>query len=222
IRLASMAGLQVVYVFTHDSIGLGEDGPTHQPVEHLSSLRLIPNLRVIRPADAEETAIAWDMAIQRKEGPTALILTRQKLPLIDRAKYPPAEGIRRGAYTLLDCDGFPELIILASGSEVHPALKAGEMLQQEGLKVRVINMASFEVFEEQEEDYKKALLPPEIKRRVAVEAGRGLCWHRYVGTEGLVIGLETFGKSAPGDVLMEYFGFTAESIIKRIKEHFRL
>lgn len=222
IRLASMVGLQVVYVFTHDSIGLGEDGPTHQPVEHLSSLRLIPNLWVIRPADANETAIAWDMAIQRREGPTALILTRQKLPLIDRSKYASAEGIRKGAYTLLDCEGLPELIILASGSEVHPALEAGERLKQEGIKVRVINMASFEVFESQPEEYKNSLLPSEVKKRVAVEAGRGLCWYRYVGLDGLVISLETFGKSAPGDVLMEHFGFTTEKILKRIKEHFKL
>ncbi len=222
IRLASMSGLQVVYVFTHDSIGLGEDGPTHQPVEQLSSLRLIPNLWVIRPADANETAVAWDMAIQRREGPTALILTRQKLPLIDRSKYPPAQNITKGAYTLLDCEGLPELILMASGSEVHPTLKAGEMLSQEGLRVRVVNMASFEVFESQEEEYKRSILPPEVRKRVAVEAGRSLCWHKYVGPEGLVIGLDTFGKSAPGDVLMEHFGFSPEKIVKRIKEHFSL
>lgn len=217
IRLACMSGLQVVYVFTHDSIGLGEDGPTHQPVEHLSSLRLIPNLWVIRPADANEVAVAWDMAIKRKEGPTALILTRQKLPLIDRSKYPSHEGVRRGAYILLDCDE-PQIILMASGSEVHPTLQAGERLLQEGYRVRVVNMASFEVFEAQDEDYKKRVLPPEVKKRVAVEAGRGLCWYKYVGSEGLVISLETFGKSAPGEVLMEYFGFSAENIYKRAKE----
>ncbi len=222
IRLASMSRLQAIYVFTHDSIGLGEDGPTHQPVEQLSSLRLIPNLWVLRPADANETAIAWDMAIQRKEGPTALVLTRQKLPLIDRSKYSSAEGVKKGAYTLLDCEGLPDLLILASGSEVHPALRAGEILREEGLKVRVVNMFSFEVFEGQEEEYKRALLPAEVRKRVAVEAGRGLCWYRYVGLEGLVISLETFGKSAPGEVLMEHFGFTAEKIVKRIKEHFSL
>ncbi|MCS6999252.1 MAG: transketolase, partial [Aquificaceae bacterium] len=180
IRLASMAGLQVVYVFTHDSIGLGEDGPTHQPVEQLSSLRLIPNLWVIRPADANETSFAWQMAIERKTGPTTLILTRQKLPLIDRSKYPSAEGIRKGAYILLDTEE-PELIIMASGSEVHPALKAGERLKEEGFRVRVVNMASFEVFETQEEEYKRRVLPPEVRKRVAVEAGRGLCWYKYVG-----------------------------------------
>ncbi|MFN7065516.1 MAG: transketolase family protein, partial [Aquificaceae bacterium] len=222
IRIASMAGLQVIYIFTHDSIGLGEDGPTHQPIEQLSSLRLIPNLWVIRPADAKETAIAWQIAIDRREGPTTLILTRQKLPLIDRSKYPPPEDIKRGAYTLLDCKGLPDLIIFASGSEVHPALRVGEVLQEEGHKIRVINMASFEVFEAQGEDYKRQLIPVEAKRRVAIEAGRGLCWYKYVGSEGLVIGMETFGKSAPGDQLMEYFGFTPEAIVKRIKEFFKL
>lgn len=220
IRLASMAGLQIIYVFTHDSIGLGEDGPTHQPIEQLSSLRLIPNLWVIRPADANETAIAWQMAIERKDGPTALILTRQKLPLIDRSKYPPPEGIRRGAYTLIDCHGLPDLIIFASGSEVHPAIKVAEYLLSKGIKVRLINMASFEVFEEQEKEYKRRLIPPDVKRRVAIEAGRGMCWYKYVGIDGLVISIETFGKSAPGDVLMEHFGFTPERILERVKEHF--
>ncbi|MDW8293935.1 MAG: transketolase [Aquificaceae bacterium] len=221
IRLASMAGLQVVYVFTHDSIGLGEDGPTHQPVEQLSSLRLIPNLWVVRPADANETAVAWEIAIQRKKGPTALVLTRQKVPLIDRSKYPPAESIKKGAYVLLECEGLPELIILASGSEVHPVLKAGELLRSEGLSVRVINMASFELFEEQGESYKSSLLPSEVRKRVAVEAGRSTCWYKYVGSEGLVLGLDTFGKCAPGDTLMDYFGFTAEKIVRKIKEFFR-
>ncbi len=222
IRMASLSGLQVIYVFTHDSICLGEDGPTHQPVEQLSSLRLIPNLWVIRPADANETAIAWQMAIERKEGPTALILTRQKVPLLDRSKYPSPEGIKKGAYILLDCEGLPHIILLASGSEVHPTLKAGELLTEEGYKVRVINMASFEAFEVQEEEYKRFLLPAEVKRRVAVEAGRGLCWYKYVGVEGLVIGMEGFGKSAPGDILMDHFGFTPEKIVRRIKEHFKL
>ncbi len=220
IRLAAMSKLQVIYVFTHDSIGLGEDGPTHQPIEQLSSLRLIPNLWVIRPADANEVAVAWDMAIQRKDGPTALIFTRQKLPIIDRSKHPSAEGIRKGAYIISECDGDPDIIIMASGSEVHPALKAKEILQREGIRVRVINMASFEVFELQEEEYKNHLLSKNIKRRVAVEAGRSLCWYKYVGLEGFAIGLENFGMSAPGDVLMEHFGFTGERIARRIKEFY--
>ncbi|MFN3814071.1 MAG: transketolase, partial [Aquificaceae bacterium] len=220
IRLAAMSKLQVVYVFTHDSIGLGEDGPTHQPVEQLSSLRLIPNLWVIRPADANEVAVAWDIAVQRKDGPVALIFTRQKLPVIDRSKHPSAEGIRRGAYIISECDGDPDIIIMASGSEVHPALKAKEILQSEGLRVRVINMASFEIFELQEEEYRNHLLPKSIRRRVAVEAGRSLCWYKYVGLEGLAIGLEDFGMSAPGDVLMEHFGFTGEKIASKIKEFY--
>ncbi len=217
IRLAAMSGLQVIYIFTHDSIGLGEDGPTHQPIEHLCSLRLIPNLWVIRPADANEVAVAWDMAIKRKDGPTAIILTRQKVPLIDRNKYPSQEGIRKGAYALLDCEE-PQIILMASGSEVHPTLQAGERLAQEGYRVRVINMASYEVFEAQEEEYKQRLLPPWVSKRLAVEAGRGLCWYKYVGTQGMVISMETFGKSAPGEVLMEHFGFTADNIYKKAKE----
>ncbi len=222
IRIASMAGLQVIYVFTHDSIGLGEDGPTHQPIEQLCSLRLIPNLWVIRPADANEVAIAWQMAIERKDGPTALILSRQKLPLIDRSKYPSPEGAIKGAYTLIDCEGLPDLIILASGSEVHPAIKVAEKLKEEGIRVRLINMLSFEVFENQDEEYKRNLIPKEVKRRVAIEAGRGMCWYKYVGEDGLVISIETFGKSAPGDVLMDYFGFTPEKILGRIREYFKL
>ncbi len=222
IRIASMAGLQVIYVFTHDSIGLGEDGPTHQPIEQLCSLRLIPNLWVIRPADANEVAIAWQMAIERKDGPTALILSRQKLHLIDRSKYPSPEGAIKGAYTLIDCEGLPNLIILASGSEVHPAIKVAERLKEEGIKVKLINMLSFEVFENQDEEYKRNLIPKEVKRRVAIEAGRGMCWYKYVGEDGLVISIETFGKSAPGDVLMDYFGFTPEKILGRIKEYFKL
>ena len=222
IRIASMAGLQVIYVFTHDSIGLGEDGPTHQPIEQLCSLRLIPNLWVIRPADANEVAIAWQMAIERKDGPTALILSRQKLPLIDRSKYPSPEGAIKGAYTLIDCEGLPDLIILASGSEVHPAIKVAEKLKEEGIRVRLINMLSFEVFENQDEEYKRNLIPKEVKRRVAIEAGRGMCWYKYVGEDGLVISIETFGKSAPGDVLMDHFGFTPEKILGRIREYFKL
>ncbi len=221
IRMACMSEIQVIYVFTHDSIGLGEDGPTHQPIEQLSSLRLIPNLWVIRPADANETAVAWQMAIERKDGPTALILTRQKLPLIDRSKYPSAEGIRRGAYILFDCEGTPDVIIIATGSEVHPSLKACELLSSKGIKVRLVNMACTQAFDMQEEEYRERALPKAVKKRVAVEAGKGDLWHKYVGSDGLVISIETFGKSAPGDVLMDYFGFTADKIAKRVEEYLR-
>jgi len=216
IRLAAMSKLQVVYVFTHDSIGLGEDGPTHQPVEQLPSLRLIPNLVVIRPADANEVKVAWKIALQRKEGPTAIILTRQNLPIIDRRKYPSEENLERGAYVLLDSDGTPDVIIMGSGSEVHVALGAGEILKKRGIKVRVVNFASVELFERQGEDYKESVLPRDVKRRVVVEASRGSCWYRYVGQEGLVISMETFGKSAPGNLLFEHFGFTPEAVADKV------
>ena len=218
IRLAAMSKLQVIYVFTHDSIGLGEDGPTHQPVEQLPSLRLIPNLWVIRPCDANEVRVAWEMAISRKDGPTAIILTRQKVPVLDRNVYPSEENLKKGAYILSDCDGSPDVIIIATGSEVHVALGAKEILERDRIKVRVVNMPSMEIFELQEEDYKRKVLPPEVKRRVAVEAARGTCWYRYVGEDGMIISLETFGKSAPGKVLFEHFGFTPEGVAKRIKE----
>lgn len=220
IRLAAMSGLQVIYVFTHDSVGLGEDGPTHQPIEQLCSLRLIPNLWVLRPADANEVGIAWDMAIQRKDGPVAIVLSRQKLPIIDRNRYASHENARKGAYIIADTQGTPDLIIFASGSEVHPSLSAKQILEEEGIKVRVVNVLSFEVFEMQDKDYKEYVLSPQVKRRVAVEAGRGLCWYKYVGMDGLVISMEEFGKSAPGDVLMDHFGFTGEKIAQRIKEFY--
>ena len=216
-----MAGLQVIYVFTHDSLWIGEDGPTHQPVEQLSSLRLIPNLWVIRPCDANEVAVAWDMAIQRRDGPTAIILTRQSLPVLDRSKYPPADGIRRGAYVLADSDGEPDLLIIASGSEVHLALEAKAILEEKGVKVRVVNMASFEVFELQDKTYKEQVIPRSVRRRVAIEAGVGLCWHKYVGEDGLVISIERFGKSAPYKDLMRDFGFTGENIAEKILQYFK-
>ena len=216
IRLAAMSGLQVIYVFTHDSIGLGEDGPTHQPVEQLPSLRLIPNLVVIRPADANEVRVAWKVAVERKEGPTALILTRQSLPIIDREKFPSEENLERGAYILKDSEGRPDLILMASGSEVHLALDTSEILEQKGIKVRVVNFPSFELFELQEASYKNHVFPGEVKKRVAIEAARGMCWSKYVGSEGIVVSMETFGKSAPGKALFQHFGFTPESVAQRV------
>ncbi|MDQ7038234.1 MAG: transketolase [Aquificota bacterium] len=218
IRLAAMSGLQVIYVFTHDSIGLGEDGPTHQPVEQLPSLRLIPNLWVIRPCDANEVRVAWEVAISRKDGPTAIVLTRQKVPILDRSVYPSEENLKKGAYILSDCEGEPDVIIIATGSEVHVALGAKSILEREGVKVRVVNMPCMEIFDLQDKDYREEVLPRSVKRRVAVEAARGTCWHRYVGEDGLIISLETFGKSAPGNVLFEHFGFTPEQVARRIKE----
>lgn len=222
IRMAAMAGLQVIYVFTHDSLWIGQDGPTHQPVEQLSSLRLIPNLWVIRPCDANEVSVAWEMAIGRRDGPTAIILTRQSLPVLDRSIYPPADSIKRGAYVLADSDGEPDVLIIASGSEVHVALEAKKILEERGIKVRVVNMACFKLFEQQDEEYRRRVIPKSIKRRVAIEAGVGLCWYKYVGDDGLVVSIERFGKSAPYKDLMKDYGFTGEAVAEKIIKHFKL
>ncbi len=216
IRLASMSGLQVIYVFTHDSIGLGEDGPTHQPVEQLPSLRLIPNLTVIRPADANEVKVAWKVALKRKSGPTAIILTRQSVPVLDRNIYPSEENLERGAYILYQTDTNLDVILIASGSEVHPTLEAGRILEEKGIKVRVVNFPSVELFEEQPDSYKQEVLPPAVKRRVVVEASAGSCWFKYLGDEGFTISMETFGKSAPGKVLFEHFGFSPQNIADKV------
>lgn len=221
IRLAAMAGLQVIYVFSHDSLWIGEDGPTHQAVEHLSSLRLIPNLWVIRPCDPNEVSVAWSIAIERKDGPTAIILTRQKVPVLDRSIYPSADNIRRGAYILVEASSKPDLLLIASGSEVHLALEAKTILERMGLKISVVNMASFELFEIQDKEYRRRVIPKDV-RKVAIEAGRSLCWHRYVGEDGLVIGVERFGKSAPYQDLMKDFGFTGEKIVEKILKHYNL
>ncbi|MCX8188001.1 MAG: transketolase, partial [Nitrososphaeria archaeon] len=221
IRIAAMAGLQVIYVFSHDSVWIGEDGPTHQPVEQLSSLRLIPNLWVIRPCDPNEVSVAFEIAVERKGGPTAIILTRQKVPALDRSKYPPADRIKRGAYILADTDDQPDILLIASGSEVHLALEAKAQLDKMGLRTRVVNMASFEIFELQDGEYRREVIPKNA-RKVAIEAGRGLCWYKYVGEDGLVISIERFGKSAPYQDLMKDFGFTAEKIVEKILQHYNL
>ncbi|WP_166978844.1 transketolase [Rhodocaloribacter litoris] len=213
LRLSALMHLPVVYVFTHDSIGLGEDGPTHQPVEHAMSLRLIPNLTFIRPADAAETAEAWRVALLRRDGPTALALTRQGVPVLDRTTLAPAEGLRRGAYILSD-DDEPELILMATGSEVALIVAASERLRRLGHRVRVVSMPSWELFEREPEDYRRAILPPEVTARVAVEAGRTLGWERYVGPRGHVIGLDRFGASAPGKVVFEKLGFTVDRVVE--------
>jgi len=216
IRLAAMMGLKVIYVFTHDSIGLGEDGPTHQPIEHLASLRTIPGLTLIRPADANETAEAWRFALEGKSGPVALALTRQNLPTLDRGTYAPADGLSRGAYILSDTEGKrPDVIVIASGSEVHVALEATEKLRQKGIAVRVVSMPSWELFEVQPDDYRNKVLPSEIPARVAIEAGVPQGWHRYIGDMGEVIGLNRFGASAPYKTLFEKFGFTADHVAEK-------
>ena len=218
IRLAAMMGCKVIYVFTHDSIGIGQDGPTHQPVEQIASLRAVPELVVIRPSDANEVREAWTAALQRK-GPTALILTRQNLPVLDRGRYASERELHKGAYVLWQAkDGTPDVILIATGSEVHVALKAAEILAAEGLNPRVVAMPSWELFEEQPEDYKREVLPPEVKARVAVEAGVRLGWERYVGTEGAIVSVERFGASAPGKEVLEKFGFTPENVARIARE----
>jgi transketolase len=216
IRLAAMMGLKVIYVFTHDSIGLGEDGPTHQPIEHIASLRAIPNLTVIRPADANETTEAWRYALEGKNGPVALALTRQNLPTLDRSKYAPVNGLSRGGYVLSDTEGErPNVILIASGSEVHIALEAAQKLRQKGSAIRVVNMPSWELFEAQPDNYRNQVLPPEVTARVAIEAGVTLGWHRYVGKRGEVVGIDHFGASAPYNILFEKFGVTADHVAEK-------
>jgi len=218
IRLAAMMGLPVLYVFTHDSIGLGEDGPTHQPVEHLMSLRAIPNLWVIRPSDATETVEAWVAGIERKDGPTALVLSRQALPVIDRRRYAPASGLRKGAYILAEASGSaPELILTGTGSEVHLLLQAMEELEREGRRVRVVAFPCWELFEAQPESYKQEVFPPGVPV-LAVEAGVSLGWERYTGSHFRIIGMDRFGASAPAKVLFKEFGFTPERLIRKAKD----
>ncbi len=219
IRLAALSEVQVIYVFTHDSIGLGEDGPTHQPIEHLAALRAIPHLFVIRPADGPEVAEAWRIAILRRSAPTALALTRQKVGVIDRTRCAAAEGLRRGAYVLAEADGSAniQLILIATGSEVSLALEAREKLQAEGVATRVVSMPCVELFEEQSQAYRDEVLPRAVTARLAIEAGVRQGWDRYVGPQGDVICLDRFGASAPGDVAMRELGFNVENVLQHAK-----
>jgi transketolase len=215
IRLAALSHIHVIYVFTHDSIGLGEDGPTHEPIEHLASLRAMPNLTVIRPADANETAVAWRVALEHRGGPVALALTRQRLPVLDRSALASADLLRKGAYVLADSgDGQPDVILISAGSEVQLALEARQQLVSRGIGARVVSMPSWELFEQQPESYRNDVLPPTVSARVAIEAGSPHGWHRYVGPLGAVIGMTRYGASAPHRVLMEQFGFTAENVTR--------
>ncbi|NJD91529.1 MAG: transketolase [Geobacter sp.] len=214
IRLAALMGLRVIYVFTHDSIAVGEDGPTHQPVEQLVVLRAIPGLTVIRPADANETAIAWQTALENRHGPTALVLSRQNLPVLDRTDVAPAEGLRQGGYVLAGSDN-PDLILMASGSEVSLALAARELLQENGIAARVVSLPSWELFTAQPLDYRETVLPPAVTARVAIEAGISLGWHRFAGDNGAIIAVERFGASAPGPRVLAEYGFTPEAIRDR-------
>jgi len=220
IRLSALSGLHAVYVFTHDSVGVGEDGPTHQPVEQVASLRAVPGLTVIRPGDANEVSVAWKTALKHRKGPVVLVHSRQKLPIYDRSVFASADGLRRGGYVLRDADDL-EIILIASGSEVHLAVGAADILANEGIGARVVSMPSWELFEEQTEEYRNEVLPPEMTTRLAVEAGVTQGWHRYVGRRGEVIGVDRFGASAPGGEVLTRLGFTADNVAERARLLFK-
>ncbi len=217
IRLAAIMKIRPIYVYTHDSIGLGEDGTTHQPVEQLAGLRSVPNMTVIRPADANEVSQAWKAALLHKDGPVGIVLSRQNLPVFDRKNLASAEGVMKGAYILSDCKGKPDIILMATGSEVQLILGAQKVLASEGINARVVSFPSWEIFEEQSKEYKESVFPRSIRKRLAVEAGSPFGWQKYTTDDGEVIGMTTFGESAPGDQLMKEFGFTVENVLKRAK-----
>lgn len=219
IRISALSKHHSIWVFTHDSIGLGEDGPTHQPIEHLTSLRAIPDLVVIRPGDANEVVEAWKIAIERQNGPTLMTFTRQKVPILDRTIYNSAEGLRKGAYILADLgEGGPDIILMASGSEMNLIVSAGEQLAANGVNVRLVSFPSWELFEEQSTEYMMSILPPNITARLAVEAGISLGWEKWVGPKGTVIAMDQFGSSAPAKVLFEKYGFSVENIISQARK----
>ena len=219
VRLSAISHLGSIWVFTHDSIGVGEDGPTHQPVEHVAALRLIPNLVTLRPGDANETAQAWKVAISRRDNPTALALSRQGVATLDRSKFASAEGVQRGAYVLADLgDKAPEIILMASGTEVGLIVPAGEQLAAEGVGVRLVSVPSWELFEAQGQQYIQEVLPPEISARLAVEAGVSFGWERWVGDQGAVLGVDRFGSSAPAATVYEKYGLTVENVVAKAKD----
>ncbi len=218
LRIAAISHIKMIYVLTHDSIGVGEDGPTHQPVEHAAALRLIPGVVFLRPADANETLQAWKFAIAHKGGPVAIALTRQKLTILDRTKFASEEGLQKGAYILKDVEGTPDLIIMASGSEVEISLKAAEELDSTGVKTRVVSFPSWEVFEMQSDEYKNSVLPNEVRARISVEAGLSFGWNKYVGLDGSTISINHYGASAPQDILFKEYGFTVANIVSEGKK----
>jgi transketolase len=216
IRVAALSEIKNIWIFTHDSIGVGEDGPTHQPIEHLAALRAVPNLVVLRPGDANETAQSWVYALQNKEGPTALALSRQAIPVLDRETYSSAEGLMRGAYILADIgDGEPEMIFMASGSEVDLIVKAGERLAAEGLNIRLVSFPSWEIFRQQDQGYQDQVLPREITSRLAVEAGVSLGWKEWVGDQGIIISVDRYGASAPAGRIFEEYGLTVDNVVEQ-------
>jgi len=215
LRLGAIMGLPVLYVFTHDSIGLGEDGPTHQPVEHLAALRAIPNVTVIRPGDANEVSEAYRTAMTTTDRPVALVLTRQNLPTLDRSTYGPASGAAQGAYVLADAEGgSPEVILIGTGSELHEALAAYDQLTADGVKARVVSMPSWELFDAQDQTYRDEVLPPTVTARVAVEAGIEQGWEKYLGPGGQFVGMSSFGASGPIKQLYEHFGITSAAVVE--------
>ncbi|HSC64245.1 MAG TPA: transketolase C-terminal domain-containing protein, partial [Caldimonas sp.] len=218
VRLSALTGLRVAWVYTHDSVALGEDGPTHQPVEQLANLRAIPNLTLLRPADANETAVAWKIALEARDRPVLLALTRQDVPTLDRGRVASADGVRRGAYVLSDAgDGPPALILMASGSEVGLIVAAAERLAANGVAVRCVSMPSWDLFEAQPQRYRDEVLPPAVAARLAVELGVRQGWDRYVGARGDMIGVERYGASAPAGVLLAKYGFTVDDVVARAK-----
>ncbi|SFO94388.1 transketolase-like TK C-terminal-containing protein [Salibacterium halotolerans] len=219
IRTSAIMNNPVTYVFTHDSIAVGEDGPTHQPVEHIASLRAMPNVNVLRPADAKETAAAWKRALSRSSQPSALIFSRQKLPSLPLSLDEVEKGTAKGAYSVEKSEN-PDLVLLASGSEVALALEAAAQLKEEGYRSNVVSMPSWDLFEQQTEEYKQSVIPPDVKKRAAFEMASPLGWHKYTGDHGYVFGIETFGASAPGDIVVEKYGFTAENIARKLKQVF--
>jgi transketolase len=219
IRIAGLSKIPAIYIFTHDSIGLGEDGPTHQPIEHLASLRATPNVNVIRPADANETAYAWKAAIENKSGPTMLILTRQNLPIVDRKRFGSASGVEKGAYILKKESGSAaDIILIASGSEVQLTVEAADVLESEGISVRVVSMPCWELFEAQTKEYRDSVLPSSVTRRVSIEAGATLGWHKWVGSEGVAMGIDRYGESAPYKDVFKHLGLTVEKIVENSKK----
>ena len=221
IRVAALSKMGVVWVLTHDSIAVGEDGPTHQPIEHVMSLRIIPDLVVLRPGDANEVSEAWKYAINNRENPVALILSRQNLTTLDRKLYKSAKGLSKGAYILYETQaGLPDIILMATGSELSLALEAGKKLEKQGRNVRVVSFPSWELFEKQSKKYKQSVLPDEVKRRISIEAGVTTGWQKYVGSEGIALGIDHFGTSAPGELVMEKFGFSVENIVKLARKLF--
>jgi transketolase len=218
-RLSAIMGMPVIYILTHDSLGVGEDGPTHQPIEHLAIARATPGMLTLRPADANEVAEAWKVVMQLQHEPALLVLTRQALPTFDRTKFAPASGLARGAYVLAEKAGVtPDVLLLATGSEVSLCVEAFEQLQKEGIQARVVSMPSWELFEKQEQAYRDSVLPPAVKARVSVEMATVFGWERYVGMSGHMVGMHSFGASAPIKALQKHFGFTVENVVAAAKE----